>query len=98
MSSTIISQAGKYVAKTLAGNIIKLIPGAGNIVGGSINAAVATTFTLALGYSISELSYKYVVAIKDGKNIDLLEIFTTDEIVDMINQFLKLQKRGDNNE
>lgn len=98
MSSTIMSQAGKYIAKTLAGNIIKLIPGAGTIIGGSINAAVATTFTLALGYAVSELSYNYVVAVKDGKNIDLLEIFADDEIVNMINQFLKLQKKGDRNE
>lgn len=94
MSSTIISQAGKYVAKILTGNLLKLIPGAGSIVGGCVNAAVASTFTLALGYAISELSYKYVVAIKDGKNVDILDIFTNDAIVNMTNQYLKLYKKG----
>lgn len=98
MSSAIISQAGKYVAKTLTGNLVKLIPGAGSLIGGSINAAVASSFTIALGYAVSELSYKYVVAVKEGKNVDIFDIFTNDAIVNLIKENLKLHKKGASNE
>lgn len=98
LSSTILSQAGKFIAKTLTGNLLKLIPGGGTVLGIGINATVASSFTLALGYAISELSYKYVKLIKDGKEVAILDIFTNEAIVNMINQYLKMNKKGVANE
>ena len=37
------------IATIAAGNLIKCIPGAGAIIGGSVNAGVAAAFTMALG-------------------------------------------------
>lgn len=37
------------VGKTIAGNLLKLIPGAGSVAGGAISAATAGLITLALG-------------------------------------------------
>jgi uncharacterized protein (DUF697 family) len=42
--------------RSVVGNLIKLIPGLGSILGGVINAAVAATFTEVLGWAtVSEL-------------------------------------------
>lgn len=98
LSTTILSQAGKFVAKTLTGNLLKFIPGFGTVLGTGINTVVASSFTVALGYAISELSYKYVNLIKDGKEVAILDIFTDEAIVDLINQYLKMSKKGAENE
>lgn len=47
VATTLASAAGRSAVVGL----IKLIPGAGTIVGGTISAAVASTFTLAIGYA-----------------------------------------------
>ena len=94
LSTSILSQAGKVVANTLTGNLLKFIPGFGTVLGTGINTVVASSFTVALGYAISELSYKYVNLIKDGKEIDILDIFTNEAIVDLINENLKISKKG----
>lgn len=98
LSSTILSQAGKFIAKTLTGNLLKLIPGGGTVLGIGVNATVASSFTLALGYAISELSYKYIKLIKDGKDIAILDVFTNEAIINMINQYFKMSKKGVVNE
>jgi uncharacterized protein (DUF697 family) len=45
LKAKVVSMLGKAVA----GNLIKLIPGAGAIIGGTINAAVASSITYAMG-------------------------------------------------
>jgi uncharacterized protein (DUF697 family)/GTPase SAR1 family protein len=47
VATTVLAAAGKSAAVGL----IKLIPGAGTLVGGVISAAVASSFTLAVGYA-----------------------------------------------
>nr|WP_244962717.1 DUF697 domain-containing protein [Cryobacterium roopkundense] len=47
VATTVAAAAGRSAAVGL----LKLIPGAGTIVGGTISAAVASTFTLAIGYA-----------------------------------------------
>ena len=89
INSTILSQSGKFIAKTLTSNLIKLIPGVGTVLGGCINATVATTFTSALGYALSELSYRYVEELKNGKNTYILDIFTNKDIVKLIEYYFK---------
>jgi uncharacterized protein (DUF697 family) len=51
------------VGKTIAANLLKLIPGAGSIAGGTISAATAGLITLALGKAYIEVCK----AIKMGK-------------------------------
>lgn len=46
-STGIATKAGQ----TLAGNLLKFIPGAGSIAGGVINASVASSITLAMGHA-----------------------------------------------
>jgi uncharacterized protein (DUF697 family)/predicted GTPase len=47
VATTVLAAAGKSVVVGL----LKLIPGAGTLVGGAISAAVASSFTLAVGYA-----------------------------------------------
>lgn len=89
INSTIVSQIGKTLAKTLIGNVAKLIPGVGSVVGGVINSVVAATLTAAIGYAISELSYKYSQSVVEGKPIPLTEIFDSEIIRETINNFYK---------
>lgn len=51
------------VGKTIASNLLKLIPGAGSVVGGAISAATAGLITLALGKAYIQVCK----AIKMGK-------------------------------
>lgn len=51
------------IGKTVAANLLKLIPGAGSIAGGAISAATAGLITLALGKSYIQVCK----AIKMGK-------------------------------
>jgi len=50
----------------LAGEIIKFIPWTGTIIGGAINAGVASSITAAIGYSLSEVCYKINKYILEG--------------------------------
>ncbi|MBT0880405.1 MULTISPECIES: GTPase [unclassified Campylobacter] len=53
------------LGKALAGNLIKLIPGAGTILGGAINASVAGVITYGMGYGYSKYckaQYKNILA------------------------------------
>jgi uncharacterized protein (DUF697 family) len=51
------------LGKTIASNLIKLVPGAGSVVGGAISAGTAGIITLALGKAYIEVCK----AIKSGK-------------------------------
>lgn len=95
LSTTIVSQLGKSVAKLLAGNIFKLIPGLGDVAGGAINAAVATSITYTLGYAISEICNKYAESILKGGTADILEFFTASNIEEMLKYFSKTANRGE---
>ncbi|HCG7281255.1 TPA: 50S ribosome-binding GTPase [Vibrio parahaemolyticus] len=69
MKSQIISLLGKQ----LATSFLKLIPGFGQL----INASVAGSLTLALGYALKELyTQAYVHVLNTGENPDWLELFS----------------------
>lgn len=95
VNSTIISQVGKTLSKNLIGNLTKLIPGLGSVIGGTINATVAGSLTAAVGYAISELSYKYSQSVVKGKPIPLNEIFDSEIIKETINKFYKRNVEND---
>lgn len=91
VGSTIISQCGKFLARESVAKVLKFIPGCGSIAGGIINGMIAKTFTSALGNAISELCFRYANALKDDENVDILEIFNSDSIIQLINFYLKDQ-------
>lgn len=75
LETEVMTQIGRFLAKTLTGNILKLIPGIGDIAGGAINVAVATALTIALGKTISQLCYLYSEAILEGKTVGIEDYF-----------------------
>lgn len=68
------------IGKTLAGSLIKLIPGAGSMVGGLINATVASSLTFTLGYALCLMAEKIYDQILEGNfNEDVLRDIITEE-------------------
>ena len=68
LSSTIGAGGATVLGKTVVTNLIKLIPGAGTIVGGAISAGTAGVITAALGEAyigIMELVFKGEMSIDD---------------------------------
>lgn len=68
LSSTIGAGGATVLGKTVVTNLIKLIPGAGTVVGGAISAGTAGVITTALGTAyigIMELVFKGEMGIDD---------------------------------
>lgn len=64
LATTAISAGGAtIVGKTIATNLLKLIPGAGTVVGGAVSAGTAGLVTLAMGKAFIEVCK----AVKLGK-------------------------------
>lgn len=60
--------AGATIAgKTLVANLIKLIPGAGTLIGGAISGATASTLTTALAFSYIEVMKRVAANQYEGK-------------------------------
>ena len=76
LKATVISNFGK----SLAGNLLKFIPGVGTLAGGTINAGVAVGFTEALGFAI-------VGELRGTDNADLIDL--TNVIKDVLEGFTK---------
>lgn len=74
LSSTITSQLGKSVVS----NLLKLIPGVGQLVGGLINAGVASAITGAVGTAVSEICYRNVRKALQGEAVAWDKIFDAD--------------------
>ena len=72
LKATVISNFGK----SLAGNLLKFIPGVGTLAGGTINAGVAVGFTEALGFAV-------VGELRGTDNADLIDL------ANVINDVLK---------
>jgi uncharacterized protein (DUF697 family)/GTP-binding protein EngB required for normal cell division len=82
--SSIASSVGiSALGKSVAGGLIKLIPGFGTIAGAIINASVAGTITGALGGAFSELCYKQCKDSLDGNPpaIDIEQILTAPSFI-----------------
>jgi uncharacterized protein (DUF697 family)/GTP-binding protein EngB required for normal cell division len=66
--SSVASGVGiSALGKSVAGGLMKLIPGIGTIAGAVVNASVAGTITGALGGAFSELCYRQCKDSLDGK-------------------------------
>ena len=85
----VISMLGKSVA----GNLLKLIPGFGTAVGAAINAGVASTITYALGYALVQITKKAIEAEWSG-DTKLLEALFSEEMVDKyVKEYQKNHKK-----
>lgn len=76
LKATLISGFGK----SLAGNLLKFIPGIGTVAGGAINAGVAVAFTEFLGFAIAS-------ELHGAENADMIDLVQV--ISDAINNFKK---------
>ena len=63
LKATMVSGLGK----SLAGNLLKFIPGVGTIAGGTINATVSVAFTEALGIEV-------VRKLRGADNADIIDL------------------------
>lgn len=77
------------IGKTLAGSLFKLIPGAGTIVGGLINATVASSLTYSLGYALSKLAEKLFMQTIEGPfDMEIIKnIITVENLEKFMKQF-----------
>ena len=85
---SILLNKDKFIYKTLIGKIMRLIPGGVTILSIGINSSLARRFTLALGYSMSQLSTTYINLVIENKDIDPLNIFTKEAIEDLMESYL----------
>lgn len=86
VSDVIISQLGRSAAKAL----VSLIPGAGlilNLATSTINAAVASSITSAIGLAISEICYTNVKKYLNGESVAWGKIFDESTIKNFMQKF-----------
>ena len=62
------------VGRKIVANLIKMIPGAGTLVGGAISSATAATLTLALGLAYIEVLKTYMKAQINGEKVSLQQL------------------------
>jgi uncharacterized protein (DUF697 family)/GTP-binding protein EngB required for normal cell division len=76
--STILGTLASSLGKALVGRLLKFIPIVGTVVGGIINASVASSITFAMGASTNAILYKFY----DGKILNKLHI--DEDLVDFV--------------
>ncbi|MEE3694192.1 DUF697 domain-containing protein [Campylobacter sp. CLAX-22107-21] len=98
IASFLGSAAISNLGKTLAGNLIKLIPGVGSVMGAMINGTVAGGFTYAIGYALNELLYKNALEKSEGKSptFDLVKILSGTEFLNQVSNIFENYKKQDN--
>lgn len=95
LATTVIGTGGAtIVGKTIATNLLKLIPGAGSVAGGVVSAGTAGVVTLAMGKAFIEVCK----LVKLGKlsEEDVLSSKGKDIMKEMYKKNLK-KKNGDDN-
>ena len=84
------------IGKTIATNVIKLIPGGGTIVGGAVSATTAGAITFALGMAFIQVCDEIKLGILSEKEMFSKE--TARKMKKMFNDELKKKKDGDGDE
>jgi uncharacterized protein (DUF697 family)/predicted GTPase len=87
VSGAISSSAGTIAGRVAVGALLKLIPGVGSVVGGAINAGVASALTVAFGEA-------YIAALHILTKDDPDRIPTAEEIRDEFMRQLKSSELG----
>lgn len=83
----VLDMALTNLGKTIAGQLLKWIPGIGTLVGGMINGSVGAALTYGLGAAVNESCYRYCKMQLEGKEIPLSDYFSPDVLMDMIKKF-----------
>lgn len=81
------------LGKAFAGGLLKLIPGIGTLIGGAINAGVASLITSALGFAISEICYDSCKKIAKGEYIDVSSMFDAGTIQAYVKDYIEKNKK-----
>ena len=76
------------IGRTVAGNLVKMVPGLGSFVGALINAGVSSSITFGIGYALNEACRQIHRHVLDGTNINLSEIFN-DEFTNAVIKYAK---------
>lgn len=84
IASIVRGKVLSLLGKTIAGNLIKMIPGLGTYVGAIINSTVATTITYSLGYALCCLTKKAIENNWDGDTRIIENLFTEENIQKLI--------------
>lgn len=78
------------LGRTLAGNLVKLIPGVGSWVGGAVNATVASALTGAMGYAITEICAQILAdELSGGRVKEFSEYFSTEIMAELVKQAMR---------
>ncbi|PXX38620.1 YcjF family protein [Aquitalea magnusonii] len=78
------------LGRTLAGNLVKLIPGVGSWVGGTVNATVASALTGAMGYAVTEICAQILSdELNGGRMKEFSEYFSTEIMAEMVKQAMR---------
>lgn len=93
LEAQVTTLIGKMLVSVL-GNIVKVIPGIGSVVGSVINTTVASALTFGVGYATSEISYKYANDLLAGKTKDILEYYNEEAFTNLFNIGCKLYKEN----
>lgn len=95
VGSVVVSESGRLLAQTLSANLFKLIPGVGTAIGTTVNTAVASSFTAAMGYAISEICFRCATAVfEEGKEIEWNDYFNGENIGKLMTEWFKVVRRG----
>lgn len=93
LESQILAQVGKFLATSIVGNVAKMIPGFGTAIGITVNAAVAVSITLALGFTISQMCYNYSKAVLEGRSVNVEDYFNEDIFNQLFQAGMKKEKK-----
>lgn len=88
----VMGQAVAVAGRSIAGNLLKLIPGIGTAAGATINATVASTITGALGYAINDICARVRRDELNGTVKDIASYFDADIIKTLIDSYIKAPK------
>jgi len=95
VGSVVVSESGRLLAQTLSANLFKLIPGVGTAIGTTVNTVVASSFTAAMGYAISEICFRCATAVfEEGKDIDWADYFNGENIANLMSEWFKANRHG----
>ena len=94
LGSLLTTLGVQNLGRATATNLIKLIPGAGSVIGGAINAAVAGSFTTAIGKATDIFAYSQCEKAIDGKTpiVDISEFLNSD-FMDIVMQIFKQKNK-----
>lgn len=81
------------LGKAFAGGLLKLLPGVGTWIGGTINAGVASLITSALGFAISEICYENCKKIARGEYVDMSDMFDAEIVKTYIKNYMDSHKK-----